>query len=179
MRPTIALLGLRCSGKTTVARLLALALGCAAVDQDDETLRFAQHSGWRVAAAGELLQRAGEVRFREFEAVALRRLLEPSVRLVLATGGGVVERPDNRTWLARTARSVFLSVPLELLGERLRRDPTPRPALRGGDPAAELAELRARREPLYRALADVTLECGAAPPEEIVQRIREALDPQA
>ncbi len=179
-RPTLALLGLRCSGKSTVGRLLAQSLGLAFVDHDEETLRFGVHAGWKVGSVGELLARAGQARFRELEAVALRRLLEPMPRLVLATGGGVVERPDNRTWLARTARCVFLSVASEVLAERLRRDPTPRPALLGAalsaaDPAAELAELGQRREPLYRALAEVVVECGLATPEELAQRIRVAL----
>jgi shikimate kinase len=184
-RPTLALLGLRCSGKSTVGRLLAQSLGLAFVDHDEETLRFGVHAGWKVGSVGELLERAGQARFRELEAVALRRLLEPMPRLVLATGGGVVERPDNRTWLARTARCVFLSVAPEVLAERLRRDPTPRPALlgadpagadpAGADPAAELAELGQRREPLYRALAEVVVECGLATPEELAQRIRVAL----
>jgi shikimate kinase len=128
---------------------------------------------------GELLERAGEARFRDLEAAALRRLLEPSPELVLATGGGVVERADNRTWLARTARCVFLSVPLELLAERLRADPSPRPPLVGGELLAELAELRARREPHYRTLAEIALECGDAAPSEIAARIRAALEPSA
>lgn len=173
-RATLALLGLRCSGKSTVGRLLAQELGRAFVDQDEETLRFGRQAGWRVATVGELLARAGEARFRELEAVALRRLLEPCPELVLATGGGVVERADNRTWLARTARCVLLVVPSELLSQRLRRDPTERPALLGTDAATELDRLWTRREPLYRAVAEVVIECGEAAPPEIVRRVLEA-----
>lgn len=178
-RPVLALLGLRCSGKTTVGGLLARDLARPFVDQDAETLRFARQSGWRVATVGELLTAAGEARFRELEAVVLRRLLEPCPDLVLATGGGVVERADNRAWLARTARCVLLVVPTELLRQRLAEDPSARPALRGGDAGAELAELWARREPLYRSVAEVVIECGDAAPPEIVRRVRAALEPPA
>ena len=174
-RPTVALLGLRCSGKTTVGSLLARELAKPFVDQDEETLRFGRYSGWRAATVGELLERAGEARFRDLESAALRRLLEPCPALVLATGGGVVERPDNRVWLARTARCVYLSVPLELLAERQRADPTPRPPLIGGELLDELAFLHARRDPHYRALAAVVIECGDAPADELVVRIRTAL----
>jgi len=176
-RETIALLGLRCSGKTTVGRLLATELGLPFVDLDDETLRAGQYAGWHVGSVGELLERAGRAVFRDLEASALRRVLEPSPRLVVATGGGVVERSDDRAWLARVARCIYLSVPTEVLERRLASDPTPRPPLLGGkDAVDELARLRARREPLYRALAEIEIECGDSPPEEIARRIRESLE---
>jgi shikimate kinase len=175
-KQTIALLGLRCSGKTTLGRMLASELGLSFLDLDEELQRSGRHAGWRVDSVGELLERAGQAVFRDLEASVLRRLLESSPRLVLATGGGVVERPDNRAWLGRVARCVFLSVPLESLAARMRADPTLRPPLLGQDSVAELWELRARREAHYRALAEVTIECGDAPPAEIVQRIRSALE---
>jgi shikimate kinase len=178
-RATIALLGLRCSGKSTVGRSLAEELSLPFVDLDLETLRFGRHSGWRAGSVGELLESTGEARFRDLEAATLRRLIEPSPELVLATGGGVVERADNRTWLARTARCVFLSVPFEVLAARLHADAAFRPALVGTDPRTELAELHARREPHYRALAEVTIECGDAPASEIVRRIRAHLETPA
>lgn len=177
-RETLALLGLRCSGKSTVGRALAAELGLPFVDLDQELLRAGRYAGWRVASVGELLERAGQADFRDLEAGALRRVLESSPRLVLATGGGVVERSDNRAWLRRVARCVVLSVPLEILAARLRADPALRPPLLGQDAAAELAELCARREPHFRALAEVVIECGDAPPADIVRRIRAALAPR-
>lgn len=175
-RDTLALLGLRCSGKSTVGRLLAAELERPFVDLDEEVVRLGRYAGWRAASAGELLALAGQAVFRELEAAAVRRAFEPSPRTVVATGGGVVERADNRAWLARAGRCVFLSVPLEVLAERLRADPTPRPPLLGGDdPAAELAALSARREPLYRELAEAVIECGAEAPDVVVARVRHAL----
>lgn len=175
-RATLALLGLRCSGKTTVGRQLGAELGLPFLDLDEELVRSGRYAGWRVASVGELLERAGQAVFRDLEAWCLRRVLEPSQRVVLATGGGVVERPDSRAWLARSARCIYLAVPLEILAARLRADPASRPPLLGLDAAEELAELRARREPHYRALAEVVIECGDAPPTELVARIRSALE---
>lgn len=176
---TLALLGLRCSGKTTLGRALAQALGVAFVDHDERTLELGRNAGWQASSVGELLRLAGPADFRELESAALRRVLEASPRLVLATGGGAVERPDNRAWLARTARCIYLSVPDEVLAARLAADPSERPALLGGDPARdpaqEIASLRARREPHYRELAEIVLECGAEPPAALVERIRQAL----
>jgi len=170
-RATLALLGPRGSGKSTVGRALAAALGQAFVDLDEGVLALGRQAGWRVGSTGALLTTAGQAVFRELEAAALRRVLEGSPRLVLATGGGVVERPDNRTWLARSARCVYLRVPEAVLAARLRADPTPRPALLGGDPVGEIGELLSRREPLYLALAELVLECADDPPERLVERL--------
>jgi len=170
-RAVLALVGPRCSGKTSVGRALAGRSARPFVDQDAELLRFGIHSGWRVHSVGELLTQAGQARFRDLEAAVLRRVLEPGLRVVLATGGGVVEREDNRAWLARAAFTVYLEVPEELLRRRMAAQPGERPALLGTDPVAEVGELLARRAPLYRAVADLVLDCGDAAPEELAGRL--------
>lgn len=172
---TVALLGLRCSGKTTIGRLLAAELRRAFLDLDPETVRVGRWAGWPADSVGELLRRAGPARFRELEAAALRRVLEPCPRVVLATGGGVVERADNRAWLARTARCFYLSVPLAELASRLRADPADRPPLLGPDAVSELGALSRAREPHYLALAEAVIECGADPPMVLAARLRAAL----
>ncbi len=174
-RETLALLGMRCSGKTTVGQALARRLGRAFVDLDDEVLRVGRYAGLRAATVGELLVQAGPALFRELEATALRKELEPCPGIVLATGGGVVEREDNRVWLERCATCVFLSVPVEVLRARLAADPTPRPPLLGTDAAAELEELRARRLRWYLELADLVIEAGEGAPEELAERIEAQL----
>lgn len=170
-RNVIALLGLRASGKTTLGRALAAELGLPFVDLDEELVHSARRAGIRAANAGELLAREGEFLFRSFEADALRRVLEAGPRLVLATGGGVVERDDNRVWLARAARCVLLVVPPEILAARRAADGTLRPALAGNDPREESELLWRRRAPWYRALATLELEFGGETPEALVQRL--------
>ncbi len=174
-RRPIALLGMRGAGKTTVGRVLARRLSRPFVDLDLVTRVFAHRAGMRASDAGELLRRVGRARFRDLEAAALRSILEPGDSVVLATGGGVVEREDDRVWLARAARNVFLSVPVRLLEERIRADPADRPALDATDPVLEVPLVLARREALYRSLAESVIECGQDPPEAIAERILAAL----
>jgi shikimate kinase len=176
MRPRpLALLGLRASGKSTLGRLLAARIGRPFVDLDEELVRFAARAGHSATSAGELLGRLGVAPFRDLEATTLRRLVEPAAVIVLATGGGVVERADNRALLRRAARCVFLSVPLERLSERLRADPTSRPALRGVDPIDELAAVARARLPLYLELAEFVLEAGERAPAELAQELADRL----
>jgi len=170
----LALVGLRCAGKTTVGKVLARRLDRVFVDHDERTLQRAHHAGLRVASVGELLRRH-PVRFRDLEAQALREILEPGLSVVIATGGGCVERSDNRVWLARAAWTVWLRVDPGVLRERMARDGTERPALEGGDPFEEVERIARARESLYAAVADATVDASALPPEEVADRIRELL----
>ncbi len=73
---------------------------------------------------------------------------------VLATGGGVVLRPENRAALqAWGGPVVYLQAPAEHLSRRLARDAGGRPSLTGGSVADEVATLLAQRDPLYQATA--------------------------
>ena len=167
----LALLGLRCVGKSTLGRELAGQQGWAFVDLDEV---LAEQEGR--PDAGSLLAEVGEPAFRDAEARALESVLgeaharsEPTV---LATGGGVVERPANRARLAGCA-CVWLEAPVALLQERLRSDgPLARPSLGSrGDPSAELPGLLDRRAPWYGELAHVRLEVGALDVPSAVARL--------
>jgi len=173
----IALVGMRGSGKTTIGGLLAAALGRPFRDLDDEVVRFGGFSGHASSGVGALVEEVGWARFRELEAATLKKLIEPMPRIVLATGGGVVERADNRAWLQRATRAFYLEVPVELLQLRLEADATHRPALGpGGDPVAELPRIARTRDPLYRAVAE-PVDCRDLDPAAIAARIRARLEP--
>lgn len=173
----IALVGLRASGKTTLGRLLAEKLGRAFVDLDEEVSRedAAQRGTSALRAAGEILVAEGEPRFRDLEERALERVLSRTEPLVLATGGGVVERAKNRLLLRTRARCLWLQVPVEELQCRMRADPTARPALLGRDPIAEVPDIAAHRDALFRELTATTIDGTSALPLAIERCLR-ALD---
>lgn len=169
----IALVGLRASGKTTVGRALARLSALPFVDLDDEVASAAGASG-----AGEVIDELGLETFRRLEARVLERVLTGAQRtgpLVLATGGGAVEDPVSRQWLAVRTRCVWLRAGLELLRARLAADPTHRPSLTGAEPLEELAELERRRAPLYAAVAALTVEVGELSEGELARSIADAL----
>lgn len=161
----IALVGLRASGKTTLGKLLAERIGRTFVDLDEEVSRedAALRATTVLRPAGEILETEGEPRFRDLEERALERVLSRTDSIVIATGGGVVERPRNRMLLRTRARCLWLQVPVAELQRRMRSDPTMRPALLGRDPVEEVAALAQRRDAWYRDVQAMAIPWTEAP----------------
>ncbi len=88
--------------------------------------------------------------------------------LVVATGGGVVTRPENWGHL-RQGVVIWLDAPAEVLLQRLGADPTPRPLMAGDDPAGRLQELLEQRRPLY-SQADLRVLQTGGDPEQVPGR---------
>jgi len=176
----VCLVGLRCSGKTTVGQELAERLGRRFVDLDEVLVeRWNRNAAAPVDGPGELLASQGEATFRRVEAEALTALLQAPGPMVLATGGGCVETEACRTalWAAiaqHTVRVFWLLAPVEVLAARLRSDPTVRPSLTGFHPADELPVLAARRGEYYKALSDGILD-ATQPVEVLVDELAERL----
>jgi shikimate kinase len=148
----IHLVGMPGSGKSSVGRGLARRLGLKFADADEEIVA---RTGVSIATIFEL---EGEEGFRAREAQVLADLCARTGQ-VIATGGGAILRADNRERLRQRGVVVYLHASLDHLRQRTRRD-TRRPLLQTGDPAAVLAALLEKREPLYRELADVVVETG-------------------
>ncbi len=81
----IALIGYRATGKSTVARLLADALGWQCVDTDDE---IQQRAGKTISG---IFAEQGEEAFRDLETAVIRENAQRS-SCVLTLGGGAVLR---------------------------------------------------------------------------------------
>jgi shikimate kinase len=103
----------------------------------------------------EIFERDGEAFFRARESEVIERLLT-GAPAVVSTGGGAFMAEANREMIARLGVSVWLQADIELLWNRVKGKST-RPLLRTADPRATLAELLAKRNPVYR-LAQVTVE---------------------
>lgn len=159
---SLVLVGLMGAGKTSIGRRLALRTGLPFRDADVE---IEQAAGCTVA---ELFARFGEPAFREGERRVIRRLLAgPPV--VLATGGGAFMDPETRTAIREAAISIWLRASLQTLVRRTAGR-THRPLLSGADPERVLADLMARRHPIY-AEADIVVQCGEDSPEATTARV--------
>ena len=160
------LVGMMGSGKSTAGQHLAELLGYRFLDADSSIEQVAGRS------IPELFASEGESGFRALEAAVLNQIASWH-SLVVATGGGVVTRPENWGQLHQGV-VIWLDAPDALLLERLSSDPTPRPLLQADDPAARLATLLAERRPLY-AQADLHILQDGRPADQVASQILEAL----
>jgi shikimate kinase len=163
----IALVGLMGSGKSTVGARLAAALKRRFVDADAEIEAAASMT------VTEIFERYGEPEFRALERRVIARLLSEG-DVVIATGGGAFMDPQTRALMRERAVSVWLRADLDLLMKRVGKRGG-RPLLQTADPRAVMADLMAKRYPVY-AEADLTVDSEDGPHDLTVRRVLEALD---
>ena len=165
-RDHIILIGYRGCGKTTVGRILAAHTGRPFVDADE----------FLEAGAGmtikDVFAAEGEAGFRDRESAVLRELAARPP-LVLATGGGVILREENRRVIRQSGFVAWLTADPVTLWDRLQTDPTTRerrPNLAGGG-LEEVTRMLSLREPLYRGLANLEIPVAEWSPDVIADRI--------
>jgi shikimate kinase len=159
----VFLTGFMGSGKTTVGRALAAALGWSFVDLDAEV------EGRAAMTVREIFSRLGEPAFRELEHAALRAVVERDDPAVVATGGGTFTFGRNLALIRGSGRSVWLNPSFATIVRRIgalgKQD---RPLFRNEVEA--LALYRARLD-AYRE-ADHRVDVGSEEtPEEVAARV--------
>ncbi len=155
------------AGKSAVGRQLARLLHLEFVDSDEE---IEARTGVDIPF---IFEKEGEAGFRKREAKAIDDLSQKD-GIVLATGGGAVMDPQNRNHLGARGFVIYLHTSVDQQLSRTRKG-RERPLLAEDDPRAVLEALMATREPLYREIADLTVETDGrkvrAVANEIVERL--------
>ncbi|WP_231502600.1 shikimate kinase [Blastococcus sp. URHD0036] len=170
----LVLVGPPTSGKTTVGRAVAAALGVGFRDTDADVEAA---TGSRVS---DLFVDRGEAYFRELEEAAVARALVEHDG-VLALGGGAVLSAATRALLVAHGRAggavVRLDVDLATAAKRagFNRD---RPLL-AVNPRAMLRTMLAERDPLYAEVATATVSTGDRPSPEVVAEVLAVLPASA
>jgi shikimate kinase len=167
IRGNIFLVGLMGAGKTSVGRRLARRLGKTFYDSDEEIERA---TGVKISVIFEI---EGEAGFRAREAKMLAELVAQS-DIVLATGGGAVLSADNRRLLTENGVVIYLRAVAADLWQRTRHDRN-RPLLKTDQPLAKLEQLFAKRDPLYRSVADIIVDTGSQSLGSLVERVEQQL----
>ncbi len=152
MLTKIALIGGMASGKTTFGKKIAAGLGLPFFDTDTWV---EEQVGLSVV---DIFAKQGEPIFREWETRALKVLLKQD-RFVLATGGGIIKRAENRVLLKEGAFVIYLDVSIATQLERTKGDLT-RPILFVADKAMQFRALYEERDPLYREIADQVIDAN-------------------
>lgn len=163
MSGSFFLIGPMGAGKSTIGRQLARSLKLDFVDSDHE---IEQRTGVDIPLIFEL---EGEVGFRKRECQVIDELTTRP-KIVLATGGGAVLRPENRNHLAGRGMVIYLHTSVKQQLARTSHDRN-RPLLQTGNPGQKLQELMKIRDPLYREIADWVIETDGCKAREVVQKI--------
>jgi XRE family aerobic/anaerobic benzoate catabolism transcriptional regulator len=166
---TVALVGLRGAGKSTVGAALAGAMGCPFHELD---ARVEERAGVGLA---ELFEFGGPQRYRELERAVVAEVVGPGASpCVVATGGSLVTDPETWRYVRREARTVWLRAAPATHLARVEAQGDTRPMRGRQNALAELEAILSTRTPLY-AHAEVHVDTDPASVDGIVRTILDRL----
>ena len=158
----ILLTGFMGAGKTTVGKKLSKRLGYFFIDTDRE---IEKEQG---SSISEIFKYGGEICFRDLETNMLQQL-QSKQNLVIATGGGMVMRQENRNLMQNLGTRVYLKVGLEELIRRLKKDKK-RPLLQEAKPIKRITEMLEQRKSIYEE-AECIVDTTDLSPQQMVSEI--------
>lgn len=165
----IILIGMRGSGKTTLGKLLAQRLQRPFIDMDE----------YIVAKTGttipQLVVQRGWEGFRDQESAIVEELANER-GTIIATGGGVVLRPQNVQHLKHSGEVILLHSSPETSAKRIKNDLN-RPKLTTEDNLLqELQIVWNERQAKYHAAADITISTDNTSPEQALEAMLRHLE---
>jgi shikimate kinase len=163
----IYLIGYRCTGKTTVGKLLAVHLEWDFIDTDDKIVEVAGQS------IKEIVDSQGWEIFRKMERDVIKNVSDHR-SLVIATGGGVIIDEENVGVMKRTGSVVWLKASAQTIQRRLSKDKTTqafRPSLTQKGTIEEVRETLKKRAPYYESAMNFSVETDEATVEDVCREI--------
>ena len=155
------IIGFMGSGKTTVGKALSSALHMPVIDTDqcieEKTKKIIQ----------DIFSEEGEDKFRKYESEVLQSL--PTNDYIITTGGGIVEKAENREWMKEHGTVIYLYCDPYVIAERIAGDTT-RPLFQKENIGAFVEKFE-KREAYYEE-ATVKIDTTNKSIEAIVQEIQ-------
>ena len=157
----VILVGVPGAGKTTVGKILASKLGTTFADSDHI---IEDQAGKPIS---DIFLQDGEPAFRELEASVIANYVSQE-QGVLALGGGAVQNSDTRE-LLKKHDVVWLTAGLSQAVDRVGMNKN-RPLLLG-NVRGQLADLMAKRVPLYEEVARHIVDTIDLTPDQVAEQI--------
>ncbi|MFH1077593.1 MAG: shikimate kinase [Pseudomonadota bacterium] len=155
----VALIGYRCTGKTSLGKGLAARLCWRFVDSD----AFIEQKAGK--SIDEIVSQGGWPLFREMEKEAIKELVALD-HVVLATGGGAVLAQGNVQLLQEQGVVVWLKADAQTIRDRMLADPKTilqRPGLTSQGALDEIETVLAERTSIYEKAAHIILDTSVKP----------------
>lgn len=165
MKETVYLIGFMGAGKTSVGKVLGEMYGYSVVDADELIIEREEKT------INEIFAQHGEEYFRNLESQMLKTF--PNKQCIVTTGGGIVINDENREFLKKSGRAVFLKCDPAVVAKRLEDDST-RPLLLEKS-LEEITDMYNSRLPLYLDCAEITIDTTEQSIQEIAAEIAERL----
>lgn len=157
----IYLVGFMGCGKSVIGRRLSYFLKMPYYDMDHEIVR---QQGMSIP---EIFERFGEAHFRNLETEFLQNFRNESC--IIATGGGVAMKEENRRIMRRTGLVFFLDATFEDIYARIKNDKN-RPIVQRST-KEDLEQLFYTRRKFYRESGHIRVLTGGRTLRQIVEYI--------
>lgn len=165
----IVFIGMRGAGKTTIGKAVAKKLSRQFVEMDD---LVAKKADMPIAA---IVEKHGWDYFRDLESRVVIHVGNLD-NIVIATGGGVVERPENTNALKRRSKIVLLLGGVDTLVSRIGRD-SKRPLLTGAKNMREdIQAVLQKRDKLYNDAADIIIDTENKTIDQVVLEVLQRIN---
>lgn len=168
----IYLIGFRCTGKTTIGKIIANKLNMDFIDADDELVR---QQGEPIS---EIVEKYGWNHFRDKESDIIKQISSRNNHVV-ATGGGVILKKENIECLKATGTVIWLKASPETIKNRILQDvktEESRPSLTSKGLIEEIQETIETRTPLYAKAMDFKIDTDNTEVEIIANNILDKID---
>lgn len=165
----IILVGFMGSGKSAVSKEIRKLIEYDRIDLDTYIEKKEKRK------ISEIFAKEGEEYFRDIETCAIEEFARSGRKnVILAAGGGLPLRRENREFMHDFGRVVFLKATPETVYERIKDD-TSRPLLQTSDVLGKIRELQDKRRDIYTEVADIEVDTDGKTTTEIAREILEAI----
>lgn len=169
----IILIGMKGCGKTTIGKLLAKKLNIDFIDSDLEIENLHKLKNNENLSFREIYKKYGEVYFNCLDRECLLSIYEKSKNknFVLACAGRTPLKKSNQEILVKMGEIIYIKPDMQVLYERITKNGIPAFFPYQDNPRKSFEELIKQREPVYKKIADITIESGDLSPEEIIAKL--------
>lgn len=164
----IILVGFMGSGKSTIGRELGKLLSYPLIDTDTQIEELEKLS------VADIFSLKGEAHFRNSETQVIQELLDQGMtHHIIATGGGLPVKEENRPLLRKLGYVVWLDANTDTILERTSRTNT-RPLLQTENPRETIERMLEERNSIYRDVAHLHLQTSGLSIAETAHGILES-----